>query len=381
LGSEPGRARRSLIAWLEERFNLTEIVSFLTCFGLLPAEIDTRKSLRDAMDEALHRPLPSYSRWPRVLGILSLLLFAFLGLTGAMLAFYYEPTVSGAYASVTTLVRDVSFGWFVHQVHGWGAQLLLLILMVRIWRFYAQGMYKPPREAIWILAVLLFLVAIHADLTGRLLPWDGDGYWTTVRGLEILFALPILGPLSAFLVGASGTRIDALVLIRFYFLHVLVLPGVMVILLYLNFSGVRRVGLSHVSGEPRSGGPALLKVHLYNLLILVVLVFGILVSLATILPAPYTSVADPFTTPPGVRPPWYLLASYAVLESFPSYVPRALRGLVVELILAATLLLPFVDRSPGRAPGERRLALLAGAAVLGAWGLLTWLGYHMEIRT
>jgi quinol-cytochrome oxidoreductase complex cytochrome b subunit len=107
---------------MEKRFNLTEMFSFLTNYGLFPVEVDTSRPLREALQEALSRPLPSYARWPRVLGILALLLFLFLALTGVMLAFYYRPTPESAYESVTMIVRDVSFGWFVHQVHGWAAQ-------------------------------------------------------------------------------------------------------------------------------------------------------------------------------------------------------------------------------------------------------------------
>lgn len=375
MAPDPNAREQSLRGWLEERFNLTEMFSLLTSFGLFPAELDARRPLREAVDEALSRPFPSYARWPRVLGILSMLLFVFLGLTGVMLAFYYQPTVSEGYASVTTIVRDVTFGSFVHQVHGWGARLLVLILMVRVWRFYFQGMYKGPREALWVVSTFLFLAAAGADFTGRLLPWDERGYWATIRGLEILAALPVVGPLFGFLVG--GTNVDSLILIRFYFLHAAILPALILVLFYLNFSAVRRVGLSASPGESRAAA-GVFKVHLYNMLILASLVFGFLVTLAIVLPSPFVRAADPFVTPPGVRPPWYLLAWYGFLESFPSLVPRWVRGLLLEAILAFCILLPFIDRSPGRAASERRRAILLGAVVLALWILFTWMGYRME---
>jgi len=366
---------RRLLAWLETRFNLTEMFSLLTSFGLFPAELDTRRPVKEAVGEALRAPLPSYARWPRVLGILSFILFAFVGLTGALLAFYYQPTASEAFGSVTTLVRDVSFGWFVHQTHRWGAELLLWILLVRLWRFYFQGLYKPPREAIWIVAVLAFLVATHADLTGRLLVWDARGYWTTVRAVELLFILPGLGPLFAALIG--GPDIDSLVLTRFYVLHAAVLPAVLLFLFYLHFSSVRRVGLSTVAGEARSGRGAY-KVYLYNLLILTVVIFGGLITLVTLLPEPFGVPADPFSTLPGARAPWYLLAAHGLVESFPAIVPRWLRGLCIEAILAVSIFLPFIDRSPGRAARDRRRAIAAGAAVVLLWIAFSWIGYRLE---
>jgi quinol-cytochrome oxidoreductase complex cytochrome b subunit len=185
----------SLTRWIEKRFNLTEMFSFLTNFGIFPAELDTSLPLREAIDDALRHPMPSYARWPRVLGLLSVLLFAFLAITGLMLAFYYQPAPTEAYESVTIIVRDVSFGWFVHQIHGWAADAFLLILLLRGWRFYFQGLYKPPREALWIVAIVTFLAATHADLTGRLLGWDAQGYWNAVRAVDMLYSLPVLGPL------------------------------------------------------------------------------------------------------------------------------------------------------------------------------------------
>lgn len=364
-----------IIAWLEQRFNLTEMFSFLANFGLFPTELDTRKPVAEAVREALSQPLHSYARWPRVLGILSFLLFLFLGLTGLMLAFYYQPSPGMAYESVTILVRDVSFGWFVHQIHGWAANALLLILLVRAWRFYFQGMYKTPREAFWMVAVLTFLVAINADMTGRLLSWTASGYWSTVRSLEIFYSLPGLGALFAFLIG--GHTIDAIVLVRFYFLHVVILPLLLLGLFFLNFSAVRRVGLSAQPEQQRTGTGAL-RVYLYSLLILVLLIFGTLVTLATVIPAPFDQMADPFVTPKGARPPWYLLASHAFYDFLPAGIAGWLRGMLLEALLAGTLLLPFLDRSPGVLPRDRRVAIAAGLVVLVAWLLFTWHGYQIE---
>jgi quinol-cytochrome oxidoreductase complex cytochrome b subunit len=366
----------SLTRWIEKRFNLTEMFSFLTNFGIFPAELDTSLPLREAIDDALRHPMPSYARWPRVLGLLSVLLFAFLAITGLMLAFYYQPAPTEAYESVTIIVRDVSFGWFVHQIHGWAADAFLLILLLRGWRFYFQGLYKPPREALWIVAIVTFLAATHADLTGRLLGWDAQGYWNAVRAVDMLYSLPVLGPLFAFVVG--GNVVDSLVLLRFYFLHVAILPMLLTALFFLHFSGVRRVGLSNLPEENPSG-PRVYRVYLYNVLILTVLIFGTLVTLATIVPAAFEKVADPFSTPPGARAPWYLLASHGFLESFPSFVPRWVRGLALESILAVCILVPFIDRSRSRTARERRLANAIGLLVLLVWLLFTWIGYRMEV--
>ena len=371
--TNPG-GKRSFLGWLEARVNLTEIVSFLSVFGLLPMELDSRKPLREAIREALRQPLPSYARWPRVLGILSFILFLFLAVTGAMLVFYYQPTADQAYASVTLIARDVAFGTLMHQVHHWAAVLFLLILAARVVRFFFGGLYGRNREVVWMVAVLTFVAASIADMTGRLLPWDATGYWTTVRAREVTDSLPILGPITAFLVGGSG--LDSLVLTRYYVLHIAAFPIILLALFYLHFSSVRRVGMSHVDAAPTSRS---LRVALYNMVLIVIFMIGGLITLAILAPHPFGVAADPFSTPPNARAPWYLLAPHALLEAFPSFVPRFLRGLVPEAILAAVLFLPFLDRESGTG-ARRRMFRVLGIAALVLWAVLTWAGWLLEVR-
>ena len=370
----PPTEKRSLLGWVEERVNLTEIVSFLSVFGLLPTELDSRKPLRAALTEALRQPLPSYARWPRVLGILSFIMFLLLGLSGTMLAFYYQPTANEAYGSVTSIARDVSFGNLVNQVHRWSAILFLLILALRVIRFFFGGLYGRGREVIWMSAVVTFVIATFADVSGRLLPWDARGYWTTVRAREVTDALPGIGPLFTFLVGGSG--LDSLVLTRFYVLHIVVFPTVLLLLFYLHFSSVRRVGMSRIVAAPASRS---FRVALYDMTLIVIFLIGGLLTLSVLLPHPFDVVADPLTTPPNARPPWYLLAPHALQQAFPSIVPRFVRGLILESLFAVVLLLPFLDRSGGTGP-RRRLLIMLGVAACVVWAVLTWSGWHMEVR-
>lgn len=365
--------KKSFLGWVEARVNLTEIVSFLSVFGLLPAELDSKKPLREAIRGAMTQSLPSYARWPRVLGILSFLLFGFLAVTGMMLAFYYQPTSEQAYASVTLIARDVAFGTLIHQIHYWSAALLLIFLGARVVRFFFQGLYARGREIVWIAAVLSFVAAAITDLTGRLLPWDAPGYWTTVRAREVTDALPILGPITSFLVG--GSTLDSMVLTRYYLLHVAIFPMILLVLFYLHFSSVRRVGMSHVVAVKANRS---LRVAMYDMLLLVIFMVGGLMTLAVLFPQPFDVPADPFKTPPDARPPWYLLAPYALMEGL-SFLPKFIRGLIPEAILAAVIALPFLDRESGSG-GTRRLFRYAGIALLAIWGLLTWAGWFMEVR-
>lgn len=365
--------KRSFLGWLEARVNVTEIVSFLSVFGLLPTELDSRKPVRQALREALSQPLPAYARWPRVLGILAFILFNLLAVTGMMLAFYYQPTDQAAYASVTAIARDVSLGSLVHQVHHWAATLFLIILAARVIRLFVSGLYTRGREVIWMAAVMAFVLGTFLDLTGRLLPWDADGYWTTVRAREAIDQLPLIGPAVAFLVGGPG--IDSLVLTRFYFLHIAIFPMALLTLFYLHFASVRRVGMSR-TGDAPSRRP--LPAAMYDVLLLVIFLVGVLMTFAVLWPRPFLAMADPLSTPPDARPPWYLLAPHAVLEFAPAIVPRFLRGLALVGLLAGVLTLPFLDRS--ETPEKRnRTFLYLGVGIMVAWIALTIAGWRLEV--
>jgi quinol-cytochrome oxidoreductase complex cytochrome b subunit len=361
------------LEWLSERLNLTEIFSLLTSYGMFHAELDPRKPLSEALDEAASRPAPSYARWPRVLGLVVVVLIGIELLTGGLLALYYLPTPEAAHASLGTILRDVGTGGLVHQIHFWGAQVLLAVLLIRLARFFVQGLYRPPRELFWVFGALLLLVCFHLDLTGRALPMTTGAYWTSVRALEIVGAIPVYGSLVVFLLGGAGTGISDLTLIRFYVLHVAILPGLAVMLIYLHFSGVRRVGLAPSSSEPEMPGRVQFRLHVANLAIVLTVLIGVVVSLSVLVPVPFLGAADPYATPAGIGPPWYLLGFFGFLEATAGILPQWLAGLLVFLAVSAFVLLPFVDRGEPGSP-RRRLALALMALLMIAWLLLTAYG-------
>jgi quinol-cytochrome oxidoreductase complex cytochrome b subunit len=365
--------KNRVLDWFSERLNLTEVFSLLTSYGLFYAELDTNKPLREALSEAADKPLASYARWPRVLGLMVVVLIAIAILTGGLLALYYLPTPESAHASLGTMLRDVHFGWFVHQIHFWGAQLLLAVLVVRLVSFLLQRVYETPRELTWVFAALLFLVCLHLDLSGRVLPLTESAFWSTVRSLEIVAAVPLYGPLAIFLLGGEQAFVSDLTLIRFYVLHVAVLPFAAVALVYFHFSGVRRLGLSVMGGEAPRLGRTQIRLHMANLVVILALLFGLLVSLAILVPVPFQAGADPYATPPGVRPPWYLLASFGFLEWTADVLPQWLAGGLLLVGFLVFALVPFVDRFKAEGRGRVLRLTLAALAIL-AWMLMTWYG-------
>jgi quinol-cytochrome oxidoreductase complex cytochrome b subunit len=363
--------RSEILEWLSRRINVTEIFSFLTAFGIFYAEVDTHKPLREALAEALRKPIPSYGRWPRVLGLFTLVLLIIEIFTGSLLAFYYLPTPQGAYGSLLLLLQDVPFGWFVHQIHFWGAQLLLVILVVRLFRFFFQGVYRAPRELVWVFTTLLFFVCLHADFTGRFLKWTSVSYWSGVRVLETLSSVPIYSWIWSTAIG--GFDISELTLIRYYFFHIAVFPILMMGLIFLHFSTVRRVGLSDVTRDGSTSGMIFYRNHMANLTIVLALTFGVLSTLAVVFPLPFHGQADPLSTVPGVQPPWYLLGPFGLRELISRVLPSWAGGIGLLLISLGVLGLPFLERAlPDRM--RRPVIWLLGIAALASWVLFSIYG-------
>jgi ubiquinol-cytochrome c reductase cytochrome b subunit len=170
----------------------------------------------------------------------------------------------------------------------------------------------------------------------------------------------------------AGVEVSSSLLIRFYVLHVIFIPLLMVFFFYLHFATVRRVGLSPLPGDKRSEDRPLYPDHILQLLVLFLVVFGVILTLGTIFPAPFWLKADPFTSPAGARPPWYLMPAYSLLELLPHW----LAGTLVLAGLLLLILLPFLERSPHRELKKR--PVVAGlAAALGLLAIvLTYLGYR-----
>ncbi len=371
------RKTEKVVRWLEHRVNLTEMFSLLSIFGVFYAEVDTSKPVRQAVGEALAKPLPSYARWPRALGLLTLILFLSEVVTGGLLAFYYRPAETEAYQSLLTIVRDVNLGWFVRQMHYWGGQVLIFVLIARLIRFFFAGLYRAPRELIWGATALMFVVATHLDFSGRFLSWNNEAYWSSLRALEVLHSIPVLGNLFAFFLGGLDSGPDLLT--KFYFLHILALPMAFWFCLYIGFSGTRRVGLAELPGERQRSGLGAYLGHLYTLLLLVLLVFGVLVTLSVLWPAPFGTPVNFYQTETGASLPWYLLAPYGFVEFLPRWLPLWARstGLLVALLVFLTL--PFLDRGSEAPQRSRKGAIAFGLAVFALWLFFTYYGRTVDI--
>ena len=353
-------------AWFDERLNLAPLVA--------------------GLEANLRKPVPAHVNWLFTLGSAIAALIGLQIITGILLLIYYRPGADTAYQSIVRIMDEVPLGGFMRSLHVWGADLIVIFLIMHMVRVFVYAGYKKPRELTWIIGVLLFTVILIFGFTGYLLPWDQLAYWGTVVATEAPASIPVIGPITReFMLG--GSEVGDPTLGRFFALHVVVLPLVLLKLMVLHLFLIRYQGISSLrrTDEPdptpneirAEGGEPFFPHHVLRDLTTTYLVLGLLVSLAILYPAHLGDPADPLTTPLGIKPEWYFLPAYQLLK----YVPEVVGVQIPPLFIGVLVLLPLLlDRSPERHPKRRLRAIGVGAVVLGLIVLLGLLGHVSETR-
>ncbi|HEU5201534.1 MAG TPA: cytochrome b N-terminal domain-containing protein, partial [Nitrospira sp.] len=203
--------------------------------------LDSRLNLKPVERTLLDEPIPGGASWIYVFGSATLFLFLLQGLTGMFLAVYYAPTPDHAYDSIQFIEEQVTFGAFVRGLHHWGASAMVVAIGLHMLQTFLYGAYKPPREVMWMVGVVLFLIVMAFAFTGYLLPWDQTAYWATQIGLNMVGTVPLVGEF-LMRVMRGGEMLGALTLSRFFAVHVLFLPAVLVSLIAAHLFILRRVG-------------------------------------------------------------------------------------------------------------------------------------------
>ena len=166
-----------------------------------------------------------------------------LVVTGVVLAFNYVPSPDHARASVAWIDSSLPFGQLVRNLHRWSAYTMIVPRLCHMLRVFVHGAYRRPRQLNWMVGVLMLLIVLAFGFTGYLLPWDQKGYWATSVGINIAGSVPVIGGFLANLL-RGGNSIGALTLLRFYALHVFVLPALLAVCLVAHFTMVRKQGIS-----------------------------------------------------------------------------------------------------------------------------------------
>lgn len=167
------------------------------------------------------------------LGVVSTVLFASLVVSGVYLMFFYLPSPSSAYGDIQTIQTRVAFGQFIRNVHRWSAHLMVLSVAAHMARVFYRGAYKPPREANWGIGVMLLVLTLLLSFTGYLLPWDQLAFWAVTVGSSMADFVPFVGShVREVLLG--GSQVGSQTLLRFYVLHIVVLPVALVAALTIH---------------------------------------------------------------------------------------------------------------------------------------------------
>ena len=175
------------------------------------------------------------------LGLMSLFLFVILVFTGILLMFYYVPSTTQAYDRMLDLRGTVAFGTFLRNMHRWSAHGMVALVALHMARVFLTGSYKKPREFNWMIGVVLFLVTMFLSFTGYLLPWDQLAFWAITVGTSIAGYAPVIGQDIKFIL-LGDTTVGQEALLRFYVLHVAVLPAVLTLLIAIHFWRIRKDG-------------------------------------------------------------------------------------------------------------------------------------------
>ena len=304
--------------------------------------------------------------------------------SGIVLAMHYDPSATGAFLSVEHIMRDVNSGWFLRYTHATGASFFFIVIYIHIFRGLYFGSYKAPREMIWLLGVLIFLLMMATAFMGYVLPWGQMSFWGARVITGFFSAIPFVGePIRQWLLG--GFAPDDAALNRFFALHYL-LPFAILGVVILHVWALHIPGSNNPTGVDVKEEQDTVPFHPYytskdgfGVAVYLTLFAIVIFFMPDIVASPDNYIpANPMSTPAHIEPEWYFWPFYAILRAFTSDflgVPAKLWG-VMAMFGSILLLffLPWIDTSPVRSSNYRPLykkffwALVADILILGWMG-------------
>ncbi|NLC10084.1 MAG: cytochrome bc complex cytochrome b subunit [Gammaproteobacteria bacterium] len=293
-------------------------------------------------------------------GSLALLVLVNQLLTGVWLTMSYEPSAEGAFASVEYIMRDVEYGWILRYLHSTGASAFFVVVYLHMFRGLLYGSYQKPRELVWIFGMLIYLALMAEAFMGYLLPWGQMSYWGAQVIISLFGAIPVIGAdLTEWIRG--DYLISGITLNRFFALHVVAVPIVLLALVVLHILALHEVGsnnpdgvdikkLKDENGVPLDGIPFHPYYTVKDIVGVVVFLFVFCFVVffmpemgGYFLERPNFEQANSLKTPEHIAPVWYFTPFYAILRA----VPDKLMGVVaMGGAIAVLFVLPWLDRSP-----------------------------------
>ena len=309
--------------------------------------------------------------------------------TGLILAMHYVAHADLAFSSVEHIMRNVNYGWLIRYVHANGASMFFLAVYIHIFRALYYGSYKSPREIIWILGMMIYILMMMAAFMGYVLPWGQMSFWGATVITNLFSAIPFFGEsITTWLWG--GYAVDNPTLTRFFSLHYLIpflILGLVVLHIWaLHVPGNNNpigIDIKKPSNDTVSFHPYIVIKDIFALLIfLIVFAFFVFYSPNILGHADNYIEANPMVTPAHIVPEWYLLPFYAILRS----VPDKLLGVIAMFAaLFILVILPWLDTSKIRSAIFRPLYkqfywfLVADVLILGYMGAMPAEGIYLLV--
>ncbi|MEJ5172428.1 MAG: cytochrome bc complex cytochrome b subunit [Hydrogenothermaceae bacterium] len=361
--------------WLDERLAVRQLIKVMLTEYYVPKNINFLWSF----------------------GVLVMLVFAILVVSGIFLLMYYKPDANLAFDSVNkTIMMDVEYGWLFRHTHAVGASIMFLVLFIHMARGIYYGSFKAPREIVWITGYILFVLMSATAFTGYLLPWGQMSYWAAQTITTLFEKIPFIGPDLVIWIRGNYIVEDA-TLTRFFALHVVFLPLLLIIFTAIHLYAVRIPGSNNEDGieltkEEKKHGkgipfwPVFMAKEFFVMSVFLIFFFYLVFYQYKFAMDPINfTPADYLQTPAHIYPEWYFLAFYEVLRGFFFSQNLGLIAFVLSMFIAAFL--PWLDTSPIRSGKHRPvykilfwifIADFVFLTILGKLpptGLYAWLGF------
>ena len=355
--------------------------------------LDDRLQLGAPIRDTMAHPIPKdTASWFYVFGSAAMTVFAFQLVTGILLAMVYVPSASEAWNSLQILNHQITLGWFIRALHGWGSNFMVAIVLVHMVQVFLFGAYKFPRELTWLLGIFLLLMTLGMAFTGQVLRFDQDAYWGLGIGASISSRVPVVGPILVKLL-LGGPIIAGATLSHFFAFHVFVIPGLLIAFVGLHVLLVLKLGinewpmpgrlvrradyrekyhaLTHTDGVPFMPYGVWKDAVFSGVILLAIaacaLYFG---------PFGPSGQPDPRVIQTAPRPDYFFLWLYALLSLLPPQLetPVLLIGPVIALLVL--LGLPFFSGEGEKHWRRRPIAVLTILLAAVSLGTFTSLADH-----
>jgi ubiquinol-cytochrome c reductase cytochrome b subunit len=341
---------------------------------------------------AEHRVPRNTASWWYIFGSGALTVFVLQIVTGILLAMIYVPSGAEAWSSLQSLNHDVTLGWFIRGLHGWGSNFMVAIVLIHMVQVFLFGAHKFPRELTWIIGVFLLLMTLGMAFSGQVLRFDQDAYWGLGIGASIASRVPIIGPAAVKLM-LGGPIIAGATLSRFFALHVFVIPGMLIGFVCLHLLMVIKLGINEWPMPGRLVKKTTYEAEYHELTkkdgepfvpyaVWKDMFFAAFILLAVVACAVYfgpfgpTGRPDPTIIQTVPKPDYFFLWLYGLLSYLPPSMetPALLIGPVVAI--AFLVLLPFLSGEGEKSWRRRPIAVLTVLLIAIILGTLTHLaGY------